>query len=495
MAESSNLRIARQIHLEGVVQGVGFRPQVFRLAQQHGLKGWVLNSTSGLDIWVEGTAAAVELFCREIMERPPRLARITRREITPGEVRGFDSFEIRHSDPRGRKDTLISPDVAVCEECRKEVMEAGDRRHGYPFTNCTNCGPRFTIVFDLPYDRANTTMAGFPMCPRCQQEYDDPANRRFHAQPNACPACGPQAALLDRRGEQLAGEALALARRMLREGKVVAVKGLGGFHLAVDALNGEAVRLLRQRKRREHKPFAVMARDLEVVRRYCRLTEEEQRLLQDAAAPIVILDRLPDCGLPVEYLAPGINTLGVMLPYTPLHCLLFAEGLELLVMTSANVSDDPLVTDNGEALARLAGLADYFLMHNRDIFSRCDDSVVRLVDGRTLFGRRARGYVPLPLALPQEGPPVLACGGEIKNVFALTRGREAYLSQHIGDLEFYGNYRQFLSGIPHLENILKVTPQVVAFDLHPEYASSRYARSPTWPRRWPSTSCRARCWG
>ncbi|NPV92613.1 MAG: carbamoyltransferase HypF [Firmicutes bacterium] len=470
---------ARQIHLDGVVQGVGFRPTVFRLAAEHGLAGWVLNSASGLDVWVEGPASAVESFCRELIGHPPKLARITRQEILPREPEGFESFTIRHSESQGAAEVLISPDVATCDECLGEVTDPADRRFGYPFTNCTNCGPRYTIVMDLPYDRASTTMKKFPMCPTCQREYDDPAFRRFHAQPNACPVCGPRLKLLDSQREEIAGEPLAETRRMLGRGKIMAVKGLGGFHLACNAKDPEAVRLLRQRKRREYKPFAVMARDLETIKRFCRVSEAEREMLEGVAAPIVILDRVNDEDLPVAYLAPGISTLGVMLPYTPLHHLLFQDGLELLVMTSANISDDPLVTENDEAIEKLAEIADAFLLHDRDIFSRCDDSVLRVIDDRPMFSRRARGYVPLPVDLPLEGPTVLACGGEIKNTFALTRGREAYPSQHVGDLEHYRNYQQFLFGVPHLEGILKVNPQVVAYDLHPEYAASRYGRSRT----------------
>lgn len=471
---------ARYIHFEGIVQGVGFRPLVYRLAAQWDLKGWVLNSASGLEVWVEGPQESLEGFIQALVANPPPLARILRQKITQEEPQGFSVFEIRHSDDRGNKEALISPDVAICADCYQEINDPHDRRYGYAFTNCTNCGPRYTIVMDIPYDRQNTTMRKFPMCARCQEEYENPAHRRFHAQPNACPDCGPQLALVA--GENLpplarGSEALAEARQRLKEGAIVAVKGLGGFHLACDATRAEVVKKLRERKRREYKPFAVMARDLEVVRRYCRLSGEEEKLLGSPAAPIVILERREDCALPVEYLCPGINTLGVMLPYTPLHCLLFDDDLELLVMTSANLSDDPLVTENEEAFVRLKGIADLFLLHDRDIFSRCDDSVVRWVGGGTQFVRRARGYVPFPVALPREGRPVLACGSDLKNTFCLTRGAEAYLSQHLGDLEYYGNYQQFCQAIPHLMRLLKITPEIIAYDLHPEYASSRYGRS------------------
>jgi len=471
---------ARYVHFEGIVQGVGFRPLVYRLAVQWDIKGWVLNSASGLEIWAEGSPESVEGFIRELTLSPPPLARILRQKITLEEPRGFSRFEIRHSDDRGKKEALISPDVAICPDCYREINDPQDRRYGYPFTNCTNCGPRYTIVMDIPYDRENTTMRKFPMCARCRQEYEDPLHRRFHAQPNACPDCGPQVELVRRRGEAplaRGAEALAEARRQLKRGAIVAVKGLGGFHLACNAASRDAVKELRARKQREYKPFAVMARDTAAVRRYCRLSEEEEKLLKSPAAPIVILDRQEDGLLPVEVLCPGINTLGVMLPYTPLHCLLFDEELEILVMTSANLSDDPLVTDNEEAFERLAGIADFFLLHNRDIFSRCDDSVVRWVKGDVQFVRRARGYVPFPVTLPLQGASVLACGSDLKNTFCLTRGREAYLSQHLGDLEYYGNCQQFYQAVPHLMRLLQIAPEIVAYDLHPEYASSRYGRS------------------
>ncbi|NLK52119.1 MAG: carbamoyltransferase HypF [Syntrophomonadaceae bacterium] len=479
--------IARKLHLDGVVQGVGFRPLVYRLAGKYRLTGWVLNSSEGLEVWVEGYPTAVEAFCQEILNTPPRLAHIVHHAIREEKVRGYPNFEIRHSWASERKEVLISPDVAICEDCLREVLDPEDRRYQYPFTNCTHCGPRYTIIQDVPYDRKNTTMHRFPMCARCQAEYEDPGHRRFHAQPNACPVCGPTLQLLGGQGREViepekttpvdAATRLREVRRILQAGSIVAVKGLGGFHLACDALNPAAVQRLRQSKRREDKPFALMARDLSIIEKYATTSETERKLLLDPAAPIVILDlTVAAQELPLEFLAPGLSTLAFMLPYTPLHYLLFGEALELLVMTSANLSDDPLVTENQEALARLEGIADYYLLHDRDIHSRCDDSLVRVVAGNQQFYRRARGYVPLPVPLGQDGPVVLAVGGELKNTFCLTRKREAYLSQHLGDLNHWGNYQQFLTAIPLLEKMLEVTPDAVAYDLHPDYAATRYAR-------------------
>jgi len=470
---------ACQLHLEGIVQGVGFRPYVYRLALALCLQGWVLNSTSGLDVWVEGQPAAVAEFCREIREQPPRLARIISCTVTPAEPLGYRDFEIRHSDERGAKVALIAPDVASCEDCQREILDPADRRYRYPFTNCTNCGPRYTIVQDLPYDRENTTMRVFPMCPQCRMEYEDPGHRRFHAQPNACPVCGPRLELATARGEAVNGDPIAESGRLLQAGWILAIKGLGGFHLACNAEDPGAVEQLRRRKQREHKPFAVMARDLATVERFCQVSAAERNALSSPAAPIVLLARRPEAetDLPIAELCPGVKSLGVMLPYTPLHHLLCWEGPPLLVMTSANISDDPLVTDNQEARQRLEGIADYFLLHDRDIFSRCDDSVLRVDSGRNHFLRRARGYVPLPIELPWSGPVVLACGGEMKNTICLTRRREAYLSQHVGDLNHFGNYQQFLQTVPHMQRLLQVEPEIVAFDLHPGYAASQYGRS------------------
>lgn len=466
------MAVAREIRIEGVVQGVGFRPFVFRLAQKYGIKGWVLNSSEGVTVWAEAEEERIRLFYKEILENPPQLAIIVKHKMEPRELRGYNNFFIKHSVSSERKDVILSPDVSTCDDCYREIKDPGDRRYKYPFTNCTNCGPRFTIIMDVPYDRSNTTMRDFPMCPACKQEYEDPLNRRFHAQPNACPDCGPQVFLMDQDRQIYPG----LGHEFLKKGKILAVKGLGGFHLVCDARCKDAVAALRRRKIREFKPFAVMCRDLKVVEKYCNVSPEEAELLQSPAHPIVILKRRRLDDLPEE-IAPGMKTLGVMLPYTPLHHLLFDEDLEILIMTSANISDDPLIIDNEEAFIRLKGIADYYLIHNRQIYNRCDDSLAAVVNGDVQIYRRARGYVPLPIELPEEMPPVLGCGGELKNTFCMTKGRGAYLSQHLGDLNHYGNYQQFLFTIPRFEKMLDVKPEIVAYDLHPDYMSSRWAKS------------------
>lgn len=464
---------AYRILITGIVQGVGFRPHVYRLAQACGVRGWVLNSSAGVVIEAEASRPALDEFARQLVEQAPPLAVIHACQVQEIEWVGHRSFTIRHSQTETEKTVMIPPDIAVCADCRHEVTDPGDRRYRYPFTNCTNCGPRFTIIRDVPYDRAQTTMAPFPMCPQCQREYDDPLHRRFHAQPNACPQCGPRVTLCDARGRPVAAEAVDLLRR----GAILAVKGLGGFHLAADATNRAAVEELRRRKRREAKPFAVMARDMEAVRRYCRVTPAEEAWLASPQAPIVILPRRPDSPLPDDAIHPGLPTLGVMLPYTPLHFLLFAPGLELLVMTSANISDEPLIIDNQEALTVLREVADYFLLHDRDIFNPCDDSVMQVTAlGTPQFMRRARGFVPLGVRLPRAVRPVLAVGAEMKNTFCITRDEQAFLSQHWGDLNHLGNYRRWREAIPRFARMLSVEPEVIAHDLHPDYDSTRWAR-------------------
>jgi len=470
------MTVAREIRIEGVVQGVGFRPTVFRLANKYGIKGWILNSSEGVTIWAEASEEIVDAFLQEILDHPPKLAMIVKHSIKPRDLQGFDHFFIKHSEKSDHKDVIISPDVSTCEDCYREVMDPHDHRYHYPFTNCTNCGPRFTIIMDVPYDREKTTMRDFPMCPECAHEFEDPMFRRFHAQPNCCPECGPHTTLCDLEGNVYPG----LGHQFLKEGKILAVKGLGGFHLVCDAANGDSVAALRRRKVREFKPFAVMCKDMDVAKRYCRISYQEAELLESPAHPIVILERLSLDDLPPET-APGINTLGVMLPYTPLHHLLFDEGLEILVMTSANISDDPLIIDNDEAFKKLKGIADYFLLHNRKIFNRCDDSVAAVVGGEAQIFRRARGYVPLPVELPVDPPAVmLGCGGDLKSTFCMTKGRGAYLSQHLGDINHYGNYQQFLYTIPRFETMLDVKPEIVVYDLHPDYMATRWAKGLKW---------------
>lgn len=465
--------VAYRITIKGIVQGVGFRPHVYRLAMELGLAGWVLNSSAGVFIELEGEQGIIEEFVARLSHEPPPLALIRSLETEAIPFQGFKEFTIRESESQDQTLVMISPDIAICEDCKREVRDTGDRRYEYPFTNCTNCGPRFTIIKDVPYDRAKTTMAPFPMCPDCQEEYENPLHRRFHAQPNACPVCGPAVTMLARDGSRVQANAPAL----LKQGAILAVKGLGGFHLAVDAKNPKAVRELRQRKRRDVKAFAVMVRDLEAAARYCEVSAGAQGLLTSPQAPIVVLPERPDSELPSASIHPGLNTLGVMLPYTPLHYLLFDQDLDVLIMTSANISDEPLITGNDEALQKLGGIADYFLMHNREIYNPCDDSVVGLTawDAPHFF-RRARGYVPRSIKIPRDAEPVLAVGGEMKNTFCITRQGDAYLSQHWGDLNHYLNYVNFQNGIERFKKMLGVEPGVIAHDLHPDYQSTRWAK-------------------
>lgn len=461
------------IRITGIVQGVGFRPHVYRLAMDYGIRGWVLNSSAGVVIQAEGSQEQIAEFARKIVEDPPPLAVIRTCTIQATEPVGFNDFVIRESDDRELKMVMISPDIAICSDCKSEVLNKEDRRYGYPFTNCTNCGPRFTIIKDVPYDRAMTTMASFPMCSDCRQEYENPLHRRFHAQPNACPVCGPQTTLVNRQGQVVDAD----VRDMLKAGKIVAVKGLGGFHLAADATNSLAIAELRRRKQRDAKPFAVMVRDLKTAHNYCRINPAEEQWLSSPQAPIVILESREESILAADIIHPGIKTLGVMLPYTPLHYLLFDDDLEILIMTSANISDEPLIIDNQEALNQLNKVADCFLIHNRDIYNPCDDSVMRVTGLHTpQFMRRARGFVPRGIPVSAQSPPVLALGGEMKSTFCITRDGEAFLSQHWGDLNHYHNYANYLKGIDRFKKMLSVEPEFLVHDLHPNYQTSRWAR-------------------
>jgi hydrogenase maturation protein HypF len=476
---------ARHIHIKGVVQGVGFRPFVYNLSTELGLEGWVLNSSSGVEIQAVGPGYVLDEFVERLMEDAPPLARIEYISATTVPPSSVDvpepgRFVIRHSQSHPGEFLPISPDVAICSDCLRELFDPGDRRYHYPFINCTNCGPRFTIIQDIPYDRPKTTMAPFTMCPDCQAEYDDPANRRFHAQPNACPVCGPQVKLqiADRKSQLVGEDAVQGVRDLLVGGKVVAVKGLGGFHLACDATNDEAAALLRERKGRVDKPFAIMSFDLETVETYCEVNDDERALLTSLQRPIVLLRRRSDT-LISPLVAPGNSYLGVVLPYTPLHYLLLEPSRSFplaLVMTSGNYSEEPIATDNDEALERLDGLADAFLLHDRDIHARCDDSVTRIFSGSELPIRRSRGYAPYPVHLPFEIKQVLAVGAELKNTFCITRDRYAFLSQHIGDMENYETLQFFEQMVEQLERTFRIEPEIIAYDLHPGYLSSKYAK-------------------
>jgi hydrogenase maturation protein HypF len=477
----------KRVEIRGVVQGVGFRPFVYRTARTFDIRGYVLNSAGGVVIEAEGREPAVLQFLRALETELPPLARIddmTVSEVAPcGEAR----FVIRHSVSAPGQFALVPSDVATCDECCRELITQTDRRYRYPFTNCSNCGPRYSIIRDVPYDRSRTTMGGFRMCAQCQTEYQDPENRRFHAEPNACPDCGPALALFS--SDQLANGiqcsfpsarespvAMERARLLLAQGDILAIKGLGGFHLACDASNDQAVGLLRQRKRRSGKAFAIMARDLETVERLCEVTDADRALLLGSRRPIVLVRRRKNAPIS-EQVAPGTATLGVMLPYTPLHNLLFedAPGFDSLVMTSGNLSEEPIVSRNEEAWPRLHRLADHFLVHDREIQTRVDDSVVQTFEGREYPLRRSRGYAPDPIDLGMPLREVLACGGELKSTLCLTKDRFAIVSQHIGDLENLETMEFFRETLCHLKRFFRVSPEAAAYDLHPNYLSSRFA--------------------
>ncbi|MBO0770448.1 MAG: carbamoyltransferase HypF [Actinobacteria bacterium] len=470
-----NERVRTAIRVEGIVQGVGFRPFVYSLASRLGLGGLVGNDADGVFAEVEGPPAAVKEFLASLAAEAPPLARIDRVTTAAMTPDGGESFVIAASVPGGERRALVSADSATCADCLAELADPADRRSGYPFINCTNCGPRFTIVRDVPYDRPFTTMAGFAMCERCAAEYHDPADRRFHAQPTCCPACGPRLGLIAPDGAELPGEPLAAAAALLRQGKVLAVKGLGGYHLAVDAASQDAAAALRARKHREDKPFAVMAADLAAARQLCEVDGTAAGLLTSPRRPIVLLPRRS--GAPVaDAVAPGNRQLGVMLPYTPLHHLLLAAVARPIVLTSGNVSDEPIAYRDEDALARLADIADAFLTHDRPIHIRTDDSVVREFRGREMLLRRSRGYVPEPVRIRPAVPrPVLAVGAELKNTFCLAKGDHAVVSHHIGDLENAETLASFTEGIEHFRRLFGIEPGVVAYDLHPDYLSTKYA--------------------
>jgi len=476
MPIGEQVAVRRRIEVAGIVQGVGFRPYVYRLANERGLAGNIANTASGVVIEIQGPAEAVEDFLAQLPREAPPLARVTEVTVCDVPTNGDTEFHILPSRAGEERRTLISPDVAICADCLRELFDPADRRYLYPFINCTNCGPRFTIVRDVPYDRPRTSMAVFRMCPACQAEYDDPANRRFHAQPNACWECGPQMELRDASGKKVeTRDPIAEAAARLTAGAIVAVKGLGGFHLAVDATDAAAVERLRDRKRRVEKPFAIMAASLDAIERFCEVDAASRELLLRHERPVVLLPRRQPSGIAAE-VAPFNRCFGVFLPYTPLHYLLFAAGgFEALVMTSGNLSEEPIAIANQEALERLRLLADFFLMHNREILLRSDDSVLRVTAGRARQWRRSRGYVPVPVFLREELPPILAVGGELKDTICLTKGQHAFLSQHIGDLENLESYKFFAEVVEHMQRILEIEPRAIAYDLHPDYFSTRWA--------------------
>ncbi len=465
-----------RIEVKGIVQGVGFRPFVHRLARSCRLNGWVRNTSGNVTIEVEGPEENLSQFLTLLKEKVPPAARIqgiaTRRLPTKGDI----DFEIRKSQPEPGKYQPVSPDLATCPECREEIFEPKNRRYLYPFTNCTNCGPRFTIIRDIPYDRPMTTMSRFTMCPECQAEYDDPLDRRFHAQPNACRKCGPVLQLADRDGTPITGEdPLRKAAEFLRQGYIVAVKGLGGFQLACDATNQEVVALLRDRKKRPGKPFALMMASVAETERHCYVSPEEAGLLLSTNAPVVLLRWRKDASNVTPLVAENNKCLGVMLPCTPLHHVLLYYAARPLVMTSGNLSEEPICQDNDEALRRLHGIADYFLLHNRDIHARYDDSVYLVERDTARAIRSARGYAPSPIHLPFKTRQVLACGAEEKNTFCLTRDEYAFLSQHIGDMDNEETMAHFENTIDLYQRLFRVQSEIIAYDLHPEYLSTKYA--------------------
>ena len=491
------------VTIKGVVQGVGFRPFIFNLARELAVNGYITNTSDGVIMTVEGDN--LDLFLDRVRREAPPLARIMSIDISPTKFFGYPDFSIKESSDAGRF-TLLSPDISVCNDCLEELLDRKDRRFLYPFINCTNCGPRYSITKTVPYDRANTTMNIFSMCKACLAEYQDPANRRFHAQPNACPICGPQLELrIPAEGMKVSEKdnPVEKTKDLLRQGKIIAIKGLGGFHIACDATNREAVLKLRERKRRSNKPFALMAPDIDTIKKYCSVSEDEEILLLSHKRPIVLLQKRDDLALPEE-IAPNNRYIGFMLPYTPLHYLLFLSpdcdkrsssdtNLSVLVMTSGNITEEPIVHDNEESYLKLSSIVDAFLVHNRDIFMRVDDSVIKVRDqsldrnsqnpllkkyapGPLLFFiRRSRGYVPEPIPLLEDGPDVLGCGADLKNTFTITKGAYAIPSQHIGDMENYETLRFFEETLANLKSVYRSEPEAVAYDLHPQYMSSQWA--------------------
>ncbi|MEA1958607.1 MAG: carbamoyltransferase HypF [Chloroflexota bacterium] len=466
---------AAGVKVRGVVQGVGFRPFVYRLARELDVRGWVRNTSGDVEIAVEGNVGSVDAFVAALRSKAPPQARVEDIDVLQSTPRGYATFDILDSLSREGRYLLVSPDIATCDDCRREIFDSSDRRYRYPFTNCTNCGPRFTIIEDIPYDRVNTTMREFRMCADCQREYEDPLDRRFHAQPNACADCGPQLSLVDSVGDVVAcDDSVAASAGFLREGKILAIRGLGGFQLACDATNEEAVNTLRERKRRPSKPFAVMVSLMDDFEKHCIVSTAERDLLLSPESPIVLVEWRRSESTIAPAVAPRLNYMGVMLPYTPLHHLLMNEVDVPLVMTSGNISEEPIAKDNDEALRRLGGIADYFLLHSRDIYARYDDSVC-MVERSPQVVRRARGYAPYPIALGFDSRQILACGAGLKNTFCLTKGRHAFVSQHIGDMENAETLEHFEGSIDLYKKLFRIEPEAIAHDMHPEYLATKYA--------------------
>jgi hydrogenase maturation protein HypF len=473
------------LKIEGIVQGVGFRPTVYRLAKKHNLKGEVANEGSGVFISIEGKEENLKAFYEDITLNPPPLAHITNVSQEDSSVKNFKEFSIiKSSDSKNlKKSVLISPDISVCNDCLSEMFDSKDRRFGFPFINCTNCGPRYTIIENIPYDRPFTSMKHFQMCEMCLSEYEDPEDRRFHAQPNACPVCGPKLKLLDKDKNIIKTDNyIKKTIELLKNGNIVAIKGLGGFHLAADAQNDEAASRLRKKKNREEKPFAIMSYDIEKIEKYAHITTKEAEIINSLKRPVVLLEKKSNNSIS-KFVSPRNKYFGVMLPYTPLHYLLLKNSFLALIMTSGNQNSQPIITDNEDAFENLNKIADYFLIHNRDIHIGCDDSILKQAKADTeatteesvILIRRARGFVPTPIFLKKNIVNTMGCGGELKNTICITRGDKAFLSQHIGDLENLDSYNFFKKVISHFKHILSVEPELIAFDMHPEYLSSKYA--------------------
>lgn len=471
----------RRYTINGIVQGVGFRPFIYNLARDIGLTGTVANTSVGVLIEVQGKPDQIQAFSDRLHPEAPPLSTITSFEEEKLTVIDEDDFIIISSEGADEVATLISPDVALCEDCLEELFDPANRRYQYPFINCTNCGPRYTIIENIPYDRPYTSMKHFPLCPECKTEYEDPEDRRFHAQPNACPVCGPKVWLSDSLGNELeSDDPIRKTIGLLSDGKILAIKGLGGFHLAVDAKNEAAVARLREVKGRDEKPFALMVQDLETAKKYCTLDEDELETLGSIQAPILLAEQKGSTDLALN-IAPGSDRLGIMLPYTPLHHLLMSHSLDVLVMTSANFSEEPICIDNDEALERLSDMVDYLLFHNRDIYLRSDDSVVIKMEEKVRPLRRSRGYAPRPIFLKDDGATVLAVGAELKNTIALSKGEKVFLSQHIGDLENLEAFEFFKMTIDHIQRIFEIEPKLIVHDLHPEYLSTKWAKEQDLP--------------
>ena len=461
-----------RIRIHGIVQGVGFRPFIHKQVTSYALAGYIKNTSSGVELELEGDEEELGSFVSELPGKAPKLALIEKIECEYScDIKGYTGFEIRKSKTEQSRNTLISPDVGICDDCLRELRDKNDRRYRYPFINCTNCGPRFTIIKDVPYDRVKTSMSDFPMCPDCDREYHDIENRRYHAQPDCCSDCGPHVFFLDGNGKEVPGDAIETAREYVKSGRIIAVKGLGGMHLACTCDNEAAAKELRRRKQRDEKPFAIMCRDVETARRICFVSDEEERILTGYQRPIVLLKKR---GKILPHISEN-GFVGVMLPYTPLHYLLFGSDIDMLVMTSANLSDTPIMFRNGEALENLHGIADGFLLHNRDIQTRCDDSLCWVRNDHEYFARRSRGYVPYPIKLEGLSGMILACGAEQKASFCLSKDDYVFESQHIGDLKNMETYENYASQIEHFKNLFDIAPSVIACDMHPDYMSSAYA--------------------